>query len=99
MAPRTLLLAALCLLLCALPQAVASVPGSYERVDEDMDIMALIGEEDGAAACASPAGCGGGAPAAAKEGISALQVDAQYKLKQPVKAKARVIKSSKALQN
>mmetsp|Transcript_38984 Transcript_38984/g.87797 ORF Transcript_38984/g.87797 Transcript_38984/m.87797 type:complete len:101 (+) Transcript_38984:58-360(+) len=89
---RVLLILVLSTLLAA-PMVTAD--GSYERVDPDMDIMALIDGEDGfgdfgdfgepscgAGGCA--AGKGDAAPASG-EGISVLQVDAKYKLMQPVK--------------
>mmetsp|Transcript_50294 Transcript_50294/g.143791 ORF Transcript_50294/g.143791 Transcript_50294/m.143791 type:complete len:103 (+) Transcript_50294:81-389(+) len=86
------------LLLWALPPAAgASAHGAYERVDEDLDIMSLIDDDleavsmrqkdkrlqdapiSSGGACGSP-GC------SSKEELVLLQVDAKYKLSQPVGA-------------
>mmetsp|Transcript_114268 Transcript_114268/g.303734 ORF Transcript_114268/g.303734 Transcript_114268/m.303734 type:complete len:97 (+) Transcript_114268:98-388(+) len=81
-------LLAVCLMQAVAP-AAASPPGTYERLDDDTDLAAaMFGEEEASVgACPTP-GCGVGKG----EGISVLQMDAQYKLEQPVK-KAKAVRA------
>mmetsp|Transcript_24132 Transcript_24132/g.60240 ORF Transcript_24132/g.60240 Transcript_24132/m.60240 type:complete len:120 (-) Transcript_24132:86-445(-) len=119
MMKAVIILAVFMLAQVALP-VCGSAPGSWEAVDEDLDIMALIeGEEpegvsmiqrdsrlqDGAAkkaACAEAGTCGNDkafgddpffAALAAEEeddGVSFMQVGAQYKLGQTVRHMAGI---------
>uniref|UniRef100_A0A7S1LI73 Secreted protein n=1 Tax=Alexandrium catenella TaxID=2925 RepID=A0A7S1LI73_ALECA len=86
-------LLAVCLMQAVAP-AAASPPGTYERLDDDTDLAAaMFGEEEASVgACPTP-GCGADKTMGGKgEGISALQMDAQYKLEQPVK-KAKAVRA------